>query len=81
MMKVSEKEREICRAKKVYPSKNKARYWAGLQHRTHPEWNKLRAYKCAVCGKYHLTSEPADFMKRRRWYRINSLWDTRRKNG
>lgn len=74
-MHVSKNEREICSRKRSYPTKNKARYWAGVSNKEHPDWDKLRAYHCPVCGKYHLTSEPLSFMKRLRWLRINGLWE------
>jgi len=47
---------EICRSKKVYRSKSVAREFgrAALQYRDTPLW----VYQCAVCNRWHLTSQP-----------------------
>ena len=65
-MKFSAKEVEICKKKKVYKTKNRARYAAGKIAKELGDQLKapLSVYHCPVCRKYHLTSLPVEQQKR-----------------
>lgn len=78
-------EVESCKRKKSFDTMNKARNKAALVNKyfvKEGRLTKVRAYKCPVCGKYHLTSsgiETNNFYKKLRREREEAKLDAKLK--
>lgn len=57
-MVVSDAQREVCRSKKVYPTRKKA--WMASLGFFKTRGNYNSPYKCAACKKFHLTHHHHD---------------------
>lgn len=51
----------LCQEKHQYPSYRKAHEAAVLRRKINPIVPELRVYRCNVCGKFHLTSQPSRY--------------------